>query len=329
MNKIRIAFVGCVEEGRECLQEILDIGGNVVAIFTFTEEMSRKMSGAVSFDELAHKHQIPLHKVSSTNKPEAVELFREVNPDLIFVIGWTRLVSEDILNIPKYGVIGMHASLLPRFRGRAPVNWAIIKNEAKSGNSTMLLDAGVDTGRVVDQEAFPIRFSDTCQTVYHKVSRAGRTMAARIVETLERGEDLQTVEQNEAEATEMPKRRPEDGIIDWGKNALDLFNWVRALTHPYPGAFTYLDGRKLHVWEARIAHFSSIPIREFENLKSIEPGTIQFVNDGIGVLTGSGELLTLHQLNYENESPMDWRTFVEKYSPAVGQKFTSILPVEA
>ncbi len=322
---IRIAFVGAVEEGRECLQEIINYGGNVVGIFTFTEEIALKTSGAVDFEEISIEHNIPLFRVKSTNNPAAVAQMRELKPDIIFVIGWTRLVSAEILEIPRFGCIGMHASLLPRFRGRAPVNWVIIHNEKETGNTAMQLNEGVDTGKMVAQKGFPISMADTCQTVYHKVARAGREMIVEILDAVNAG-NLPSIQQNDAEATEMPKRRPEDGIVDWQKGALDLFNFVRALTHPYPGAFSYLRGRKLFIWEARIAHYPHLK-SHISNWENIVPGTVLGVSDGIVVMTGNMELLTLHRLSFDEEEELAWRDFVKTYKIQVGDVLESEIEV--
>jgi len=318
-KQLRIAFVGCVEEGRECLREILDFGGNVTAIFTFTDEIAQKTSGAVSFEEISKTHGIPLHKVKNTNTPEAIELFREINPDVIFVIGWTRLVCKEVLEIPRLGCIGMHASLLPKYRGRAPVNWALINGEIETGNSVILLNEGVDTGKIIAQKAIKITLADTCQTLYHKVAAAGQAMLREILPQLEKGY-LPKTGQNEGEATVMPKRRPQDGMIDWQKNAMQLFNWVRALTHPYPGAFTFLRGRKLFIWEARIAHYPRMD-EHVGKWRRLSPGTVISIDDGVAALTGENEILTLHRLQFEGEPETDWKTFTNQEQLLVGEVF--------
>lgn len=318
-QKMRIVFIGCVKEGKECLKEILARKGNVVAIFTFTDELAGSTSGAVSFQDISEKHNIPLYKVKSTNTLEPVVLIKKLNPDVIFVIGWTRLVCSEILAIPKYGCFGMHASLLPKYRGRAPVNWAIINNESETGNSMILLDEGVDTGKVILQKRFSITISDTCQTLYEKVAQAGRAMIRQVLPMLGNS-PLPTITQNESEATVMSKRTPEDGIIDWNKSALELFNWVRALTHPYPGAFIYFQNRKLFIWEARIAHYYQGKLNG--NLKEKKnPGTVISTTDGIIVTTGEDELLALHRLNFENETEVNWSEFVALENLSIGVRF--------
>ncbi|NIT59122.1 MAG: hypothetical protein GWN00_23735 [Aliifodinibius sp.] len=314
-NRCRIVFIGCVQEGKECLEEILEADGHVVAILTFTDEFAARTSGAVSFEHISQSYNIPLYKVKSTNTPESVALLREIEPDVIFVVGWTRLVSAEVLAIPKYGCIGMHASLLPKYRGRAPVNWALINNEKVTGNTMILLDEGVDTGDILLQRTIPITLSDTCRTLYDKVSVAGRGMIREIIPYLKRGQ-LPRKPQNDAEASVMPKRSPEDGLIDWNKSALELFNWVRALTHPYPGAFTYFQGKKLFVWEAQIAHFPVVSNGRLS--KQAQPGQVLTVSDGILVVTGQNELLNLRRLNYENDVEAQWYPFLQVNKLPVG-----------
>ena len=306
--KPKIVFVGAVMEGKECLQEILDLGGEVVAIFTFTEEVAQRTSGSVSFEDISLKFNIPLYKVKNTNTPESVELMQEIKPDVIFVIGWTRLLSAEILAIPKYGCIGMHASLLPEYRGRAPVNWAIINDEKLTGNTMILLNEGVDSGDIILQRSIPITLADTCKTVYAKVAQAGREMIREIMPHLEKG-DLPRTPWNHKETSIMPKRTPEDGLIDWQKRALELFNWVRALTHPYPGAFTCFRGRRLFIWEAQIAHFPAVEFNE-DGLKKVEPGTVLSISDGILVSTGGDELLNVRRLSFEGEDDARWNDFL-------------------
>ena len=315
-KKVRIVFIGCVKEGLECLQELLALKCHVVGIITFVEDMAKKMSGAVSFKDIAARYKIPIYGVKTTNSPDAVTIIRDLRPDLIFVIGWTRLVSSEIISLTKYGCLGMHASLLPKYRGRAPVNWALINNETEWGNSTILLDDGVDTGKVLCQKKFKISVYDTCRTVYDKVALAGRMMIRESLPGLIQ-QNIQPIVQDESEASVMPKRTPDDGIIDWNKSALELFNWVRALTIPYPGAFTYWESRRVYIWEVRIAHFTEEILEKVENRKLL-PGTIISISDGIAVLTGSNEIVTLHELSFENGDKMPWVDFVQRNGIKVG-----------
>jgi len=276
-------FVGAVEEGRRCLEALLASGEPFAGFVTLKEELARDTSGAVPFDEIAALHGVPLLKVKDLNHPKNVERVRDLRPDLILVIGWTRLVGAEILSIPRYGCVGFHASLLPRYRGRAPVNWAIINGETETGNTMFYLDGGVDTGDIIAQRRIPIAAADTCATLYEKVAAAAIGMLRENLPLLKTGR-APRVPQDHARATVMPRRRPEDGLIDWSRDAAALDRWVRALTHPYPGAFTEAGGGRLFVWKAS-------PDRG--GTETAEPGRILDVvpDSGIVVAAGRGALL--------------------------------------
>jgi len=245
----RVLFVGAVEEGRRCLEALLSSGERFIGIVTIKDELAATTSGAVPFDDLAAAAGIPLLKVRDLNAPANVEKVRALAPDLILVIGWTRLLGADVLRIPGRGCIGFHASLLPRYRGRAPVNWAIINGEKETGNTMFFLDEGVDTGDVIAQRRIPIARDDTCATLYRKVADSAIGMLEENLPLLKTGRAPRKP-QDHGLATVMPRRRPEDGIIDWTRPACALYDWVRALTHPYPGSFSTLEGRRLFVWSA-------------------------------------------------------------------------------
>jgi len=278
----RTIFIGAVEEGRRCLEALLAGGEPIAGAVTLKEEWAARTSGAVPFDDLAGRYGFPLLKVRDLNHPANVRRLREMEPDLILAIGWTRLLGPEVLKMPRRGCIGFHASLLPRYRGRAPVNWAIINGEKETGNSMIYLDDGVDTGDLVAQRRIPIAYEDTCATLYAKVADSAIDMLREHLPGLKTG-TAPRVKQDDSIATVMPKRSPEDGLIDWSRPARALYDWVRALTHPYPGAFTFAGGRKLFVWEAR----------ERARERRGEPGEILAAvpGEGLEVATGDGSIL--------------------------------------
>lgn len=249
----KMAFIGCVAEGRRSLETLLDLREEICAIFTLEPARAAKVSGAVRFDDLSVTHGIPLHYVRNMNDPGPVATLKALAPDLVFCVGWTQLLHREVLEIPRLGCIGFHASLLPRYRGRAPVNWAIIKGERESGNTMLLLDDGVDTGDIIAQRAFPISDDDTCATTYDKVAASEDEMIREVMPLLHQG-CLPRRRQDDSRATLMPPRRPDDGRIAWRRPSRELHDWVRALTHPYPGAFTSFDGTPVFVWKARSAN---------------------------------------------------------------------------
>ena len=276
----RIVFVGAVVEGRRCLEALIEAGERPIALVTLDPALAASTSGYVQFDDIAATLGVPLLAVRDLNAPPNVELVAALHPDLILVIGWTRLLGPAVLAIPELGAIGFHASLLPRYRGRAPVNWAIINGERETGNTMFFLDEGVDTGDIIDQRRIPIEDSDDCSTLYAKVAAAGTDMLLQHLPALKAGRAPRRP-QDESAATVMPRRRPEDGRIDWGRDSHSLFNWVRALTHPYPGAFTFHDGRKLFLWNVMLGDAAG----------DAPPGRLVEGLDGsMHVATGSGTL---------------------------------------
>ncbi|MFD1534105.1 methionyl-tRNA formyltransferase [Pseudonocardia aurantiaca] len=288
----RILFVGAVEEGRRCLEALLKQGEQFAGFVTLDAALASVTSGWVPFDDLAAAHGVPLITVRNLNTPENVARIGELQPDLILVVGWTRLLGTELLRMPPLGAVGFHASLLPHYRGRAPVNWALINGERETGNTMFFLDEGVDTGDVIDQRRIAILDEDDCASLYRKVADSAVDMLLEHLPRLKAGTAPRAA-QDEGQATVMPRRRPEDGLIDWSRDTRSLFNWVRALTHPYPGAFTFHNGRRLSVWRA--AEAAPDPVT------GAVPGRV-FVGDDeqVHVATGNG-LLRLDRLQWEDE----------------------------
>ena len=310
----RIAFIGCVEEGRRSLETLLDLRADIAGVFTLLPELAATVSGAVPWEDLTAAHRIPLHYVRNINDPEAVLALRALSPDLVFCVGWTQLLRREILRLPRLGCVGFHASALPRYRGRAPVNWAIIHGEKETGNTMMLLDEGVDTGDILAQRLFPIDDDDTCATIYDKVARSEDEMIREVLPLIREGRMPQTP-QDHAAATVMPKRRPADGVIDWSKTTRQLHDWVRALTHPYPGAFTYVNGARLFVWKAR----PSPRAPGVESEAGSNAGWLRLAGDPPQLVaqTGDGELV-LDRVQREGEREMDGAEFGRDQLPAAG-----------
>jgi methionyl-tRNA formyltransferase len=297
-----IVFVGCVTEGFRSLEHLLRRGERVLCIFTLRDDLAAKTSGAMRFDEVAERHGIPLVKVRNINDPEPVERIRALAPDLVLVIGWTQLVKADILRIPRHGCIGFHASLLPQYRGRAPINWALINGESRTGNTMMLLEEGVDDGDILAQREIPIGFEDTCATLYEKVAETEFDMLDEVLPLIRAGR-MPRRKQDPSRVSVMPKRRPEDGLIDWSKSARRLYDWVRALTHPYPGAFTHLGDLRVFVWQAALAEGAGAALR---------PSEITVVDGALIAGTGEG-LLRLVSVQAEGEPEMSGVDFAARH----------------
>jgi methionyl-tRNA formyltransferase len=245
----RLIFVGAVHEAVPALTEVLASGAEIAEVVTLPPERAGATSGFVDLAPLASSHGITVRRCADLNAPGSIEHTRLLQPDLIVVVGWTRLLSAELLAVPRHGCVGFHASLLPRYRGRAPVNWAILRGEAVTGNTMMYLDAGTDTGDIIDQQPVPIEPDDTCAAVYRKVAAAGAGMLRAHLAALLEGTAPRRP-QGPADGPALPKRTPRMGITDWNRSARSVHDWIRALTEPYPGAFTWWGDRKVMLWSS-------------------------------------------------------------------------------
>lgn len=278
---MRMALVGAVREGWRCAEALLRAGYPLDALLTLTPERGQRLAGWVPWDALAAQYDVPLVPVPSINSPEAESALRDLAPDLLFVIGWTEIVKPHVLAIPTRGCIGMHASLLPWYRGSAPVNWCLIHGERETGNTMFWLTPGLDDGDIIAQRRIAISLFDTCGTLYEKVADAGIAM---LLEHLPALLDNRAPRRPQQEfLPPMARRRPADGLIDWTKSPGEQYNWIRALTHPYPGAFTTWEGQTVFLWAARPTRWQP-PARTAPGQVLGTRGRYLLVRTGDGVL---------------------------------------------
>ena len=278
---MRLVWVSFDVMGRDCLAAAAEAGAEVAAVVTLPGPIDPNRSGQCSFDELAADLGARLIETADVNSPETIAAIREVDPDLIFVVGWSQLVMDEFIGLPRHGVFGMHPTLLPRHRGRAAIPWAILSGLAKTGVTLFqIADGTADSGPIVGQVEVPIAPDETATTLYEKVTAAHLQLVRESVPRLLDGTAERTP-QDTRRASAWPKRTPADGIIDWETRARYLHDWVRAQTRPYPGAFTYLGDEKLVVWRAR-------PVELDEEAPA---GTVVAVEDGPVVACGEGGLV--------------------------------------
>jgi methionyl-tRNA formyltransferase len=248
---MRLVWVSFDVMGRDCLAAAADAGAEVAAVVTLPGPIDPKRSGQCSFDEIAADLGARLIETADVNAPDTIAAIREVDPDLIFVVGWSQLVMDEFIGLPRHGVFGMHPTLLPRHRGRAAIPWAILSGLARTGVTLFqIADGTADSGPIVGQIEVPIAPDETATTLYDKVTAAHLDVVREFVPKLLDG-TAERLPQDTRRASSWPKRAPADGIIDWETRAPYLHDWVRAQTRPYPGAFTYLGEDKLVIWRAR------------------------------------------------------------------------------
>jgi methionyl-tRNA formyltransferase len=234
--------------GYACLEELLSRGVRVLAVFTHADDPGEQCWFR-SVAELATSHGIPVHTPESIDTPEWRSLISVLHPDLILSFYYRHMIATDILDSARLGALNMHGSLLPKYRGRAPINWAIVNGEQETGVTLHHMVARADAGDIVDQQAVPIGPTDSVRDLYPHIVAAARAVLARQLDNLLTGRALRQV-QDETQASYFGGRRPEDGRIDWSCPARTIFNLIRAVTHPYPGAFTDVTGRRLYIWWA-------------------------------------------------------------------------------
>jgi methionyl-tRNA formyltransferase len=248
---MRTVWVSFDTIGRDCLEAAADVGVDIVGVVTLPPPIDPDRSGQCSFDDLAVKLGADLVHTEDVNAEQTLNLVRKLEPQLVFVVGWSQLVRDPFIAVARDGVFGMHPTLLPRHRGRAPIPWAILSGLARTGVTLFeIVDETADSGSIVGQMVVEIAPDDTATTLFDRLARAHVELVCEYVPQILAG-TAPRVPQDPRRASSWPRRSPADGIIDWETRAPYLHDWVRAQTRPYPGAFTFLGDEKVVVWRAR------------------------------------------------------------------------------
>ena len=284
---MRTVWVSFDTIGRDCLVTAAGVGANIVGMVTLPGPVDPDRSGQCSFVEVGSSVGAVVIESVDINAPETVAAVEALQPELLFVIGWSQLLREPILALAPRGAFGMHPTLLPRHRGRAPIPWAILSGLATTGVTLFEIpDAHADSGAIVGQVEVTIAPDETATTLFERLAAAHveliRTLVPRILDGT-----APRLPQDERRSSAWPKRTPADGIIDWETRAPYLYDWVRAQTRPYPGAFTFLGDEKVVVWSAR-------PV---DGALAAVPGTVvEQRSEGPVVACGGGGALLLDEV---------------------------------
>lgn len=275
---MRIVFIGAVSASVAWLEETLAAGGNIVALLTLSAERARGHSDYADLRPIAARHGVPVREIGNVNDPESVDLIRSLEPDVIFVFGWSQLLGPSVLSLAP--VIGSHPALLPQNRGRHPITWALADGLEESGLTFLWLDAGADTGDILWQSAFPIGADDDAADVYAKVEELGRQAIRDFLPQLESGTAPRRA-QDPLHATSRRKRTDADRWIEWSWPTARIHNLVRGLARPYVGAVARWDGQDVLVWRSRFSP---------RKAAGAAPGTVLDIEPEIVVATGDGAL---------------------------------------
>jgi len=265
------------------LEALVQGGFDIRAIFSHLDDPDENIwFGSVA--EWGKKNQIPVYCPQNVNTPEWIEKIRNILPEVIFSFYYRNLLSRDILMIPSVGSFNLHGSLLPAYRGRCPINWVLVKGEQRTGVTLHHMLEGPDAGDIVGQKEVVIDFEDTAYTLYQKLCVKAKELLGEVLPLIKKG-IAPRVAQNLKQGSYYGGRRPEDGKIDWSWPVIQIYNLVRAVTEPYPGAFTYLpEGEKLFIWRT---------LPEKGSISKGPMGVLEFEKDNVYVRASDGRLRLL------------------------------------
>lgn len=292
---MRIVVAGATISTRQTLEALVRHEADVVGVLRLRDESSQSVTAFARLDEIAEPHGIPCATFRNINDAEIVDQVRQWQPDLMFVVGLSQLVRDEMMSIPKQGCVGFHPTFLPAGRGRAPLAWLTL--DSQPGACTFfLIDEGVDSGPIFVQEAFEISPGDYAADVGHKLEEATVRALDRWLPELLSGV-WNPRPQDEVLATYNGKRGPDDGLIDWHQSAHEIHALIRAASNPHPGAYTWLKGDRLLVWRAELEHH--LPWRGV-------PGRILHLEASRGALiqTGDGLLWLTRVQSVDDSGPV-------------------------
>ncbi|QOX80190.1 methionyl-tRNA formyltransferase [Trichlorobacter lovleyi] len=313
MTGWRIIFMGTPEFACPTLQTLLDRNEELVAVFTQPDRpkgRGQKLQ-PTPVKELALRHGIPVHQPAKVRAPEVIEQIRALQPDLIVVIAFGQILPKALLEIPPQGCVNVHASLLPRYRGAAPLNWCIVNGETETGVTTMLMDVGLDTGPMLLKKATPISPDEDIQSLHDRMSQLGAALLGETLDGLKAGRIVPEA-QDDSQSCYAPLLKKEDGLIDWQRPATTIHNQIRGLS-VWPGAVTSLEGAPLKLYRSSVGQGTGAP------------GTIIAAGkSGIEVACGQDSLV-IHELQAAGSKKMDAASFLAGHPLALG---TLLMPHE-
>jgi methionyl-tRNA formyltransferase len=297
---MKVIFMGTPSFAAPILRAIHDSPHDVIGVVTQPDRgrgRGRK-PGMSPVKELARELRLPVMQPGTTKDGVFISEVKRMSPDLIVVAAYGRMLTREILDIPPLGCINVHASLLPHYRGAAPIQWAIVNGEEKTGVTIIKMDEGMDTGDILLTQEVAIRDDDTAQSLHETLCRVGAKLVIEAMDQLEKG-TIRPVPQDHQKATYAPPLKKEDGLIDWRQGARDILNRIRGF-NPWPGAFTFLKGCQLKIYHGEIV---AKEVKE-------APGTvIQSGAEGVTVATGNGALL-LKEVQLEGRRRMSIHEFL-------------------
>lgn len=300
---MRIIFMGTPDFSVPTLECLIQSRHEVVAVVTQPDKPKGrgKEIQITPVKACALAHQIPVWQPVRAREASFVAAMRELQPEVMVVIAFGQLLSKELLEVPKYGCINIHASLLPQYRGAAPIQWAVINGDKESGITTMMMAEGMDTGDILEKLVVELDVKETGGSLFDRLSRLGGGLLLSTLDQLEAG-TLMPIEQDHEQATYVKKISKEMGEIDWSKPAAEIERLVRGL-NPWPSAFTHWNGKLLKIWEADV-----IP----KQADGVCGQVAEAAGDHLQIITGDG-VLDIRSLQLEGKKRMDTAAFLRGY----------------
>lgn len=314
---MKIVFMGTPDYAAAALEALIKAGHEITAVVTQPDKPKgrSKELQAPPVKELALKHNIPVFQPERIKRPEAVAELRKYEADIFVVAAFGQILSKEILEMPRFGSVNIHASLLPKYRGAAPIQWAILNGDKTTGITIMQMGIGIDDGDILCQSSVTIEDTETGDSLFDKLTLEGARLIVEALPKIERGE-LIPVKQDEAAATHVGKIEKSLGKLDFSKSAVVLDRQIRGLTS-WPSSFTTWNGKQLKVWGAKPLTAQEA---ECEGFVAGEPGMVgKTTKDAVYVQTGDG-ILKITAVQLEGKKRMDMNAFQLGYSIKVGEQ---------
>ena len=322
---MKLVFAGSPEFAVPTLERLAAEGCEILAVITQPDRpVGREQQlHPPPVKEAALRLKLPVYQPEKIKSDEARVFLEEIKPDAVVVVGYGQILPPWLLELPRYGCVNLHASLLPAYRGAAPIQWAIANGETSTGLTTMLMDPGLDTGPILLQWTTEIGPEETAVELAERLSVAGPGLMLETLHGLEAGK-LTPQPQDNSRASRAPLLKKEHGKIDWTMPAQQIFNRIRGLL-PWPGCYTGFRGKKLQIWRAKAAPGQLHPSRDRKGA-GIPPlaGQLVVERDELYVACGSGSSLQLLEVQLEGRRRMTAADFIHGTQPRAGEQLLAV-----
>lgn len=319
---LRVGFAGTPEFAVASLEALLESRHDVVGVVTNPDRPRgrNREPAPPPVKRAVSDWEIPVFQPEEVGSAEAIETLRRWDLDVFVVVAYGAILPKEVLDLPEYGCINVHASLLPKYRGAAPINWAIVRGEEETGVTIMKMDAGMDTGPILLRESVEIGELETAQQLHDRLAELGADLVVRVVDRIAEGE-IEATPQEDEEATYAPKLSKSDGAIDWRKSAEEVANHIRGF-NPWPGAYSDLE-RAGSTDSARIKFHLAEPVDKAEFDEKTKPGEVLVADPSAGELVvacGSGAIRCL-EIQAPGRKKMESGDFLNGFDIEAGDRF--------